>query len=435
MLRTILAMLAAASIALAGAGCGGSDDDDDAAPAKKSGERVSLTFWSWVPGIDKAVDLFNETHPDIRVRTSTIPAGPNGGYAKMYSALKADNAPDLAQVEYQELPGFVLQKGLVELSELGAKDHQDRFVDWQWRQGVFGEAVYAIPQASGPLGFFYRADLFEKWGIEPPQTWDEYRNAAQEIRKHGAYIGTFPPANSAWFTSLAWQAGASWFGTEGDTWTVNMTDPNTMKVARYWDGMIRDKLVKTVMDFQNGWYRDLQKGEIVGWIGASWGDAILMGNAKRTKGDWRAAYLPQWEEGQRVSANWGGSSTAVLQGTKHPKEALEFAVWLNSDLKSIDLLIQGGYGWPAAKAGTEAPALNSPVEFFGDQKIYDVFKEADANVDKDWGWIPTTAAAYDHLNEGFTDAVKGQGSFEDAIRKAQEQTVADLKAKGLQVSG
>jgi multiple sugar transport system substrate-binding protein len=434
MSRIILAALAAASLALA-TGCGGSDDDGDTSKATKSGERVTLTFWSWVPGIDKAVDLFNRTHPNIRVRVSTIPAGNNGGYAKMYSALKAGNAPDLAQVEYQELPGFVLQKGLVDLSKLNAQRYQDRFVDWQWRQGVFGESVYAIPQASGPLGFFYRADLFEKWGIEPPKTWDEYRNAAEKIRSRGAYIGTFPPTNSAWFTSLAWQAGGRWFGTQGDSWTVNMTDPNTLKVARFWDGMVRDKLVKTIPDFQNGWYKDLQDGDIVGWVGASWGDAILAGNAKRTRGDWRAAYLPQWESGQQVSANWGGSSTAVLEGTKHPEQALEFAVWLNSDLKSINLLIEGGYGWPAAKVGTSAPALNAPVDFFGDQKIYDVFKRADQNIDRSWGWIPTTAAAYDHLNDGFSKAVRGQGSFEDAIRQAQKQTVADLKAKGLQVAG
>jgi multiple sugar transport system substrate-binding protein len=429
-----LALVAAMLVAV---GCGGGSDNSGGAgtPAAKPGQKVNLTFWSWVPGIAAAVDEFNRTHPDIHVRVSTIPAGNNGGYAKMYSALKAGNAPDAAQVEYQELPGFVLQKGLVDLSKYGANDIKDKFVDWQWRQGVFGDAVYAIPQASGPMGFFYRADLFKKWGLEPPKTWDEYRADAEKIRSHGAYIGTFPPANSAWFASLAWQAGAHWFGTSGDNWTVSMTDPASMKVADYWDGMVRDKLIKTEMDFQNGWYKDLQDGDIVGWVSAQWGDAILAGNADKTSGKWRAAYLPQWNAGDRVASNWGGSSTAVLSDTKHPKEAEEFAVWLNSDPKSIDLLIKGGYGWPAAKTGTEAPALNEPKPFFGGQKTNDVFREADQNVDENWGWIPTTAAAYNHLNDGFTAAVRGKGTFADALRKGQQQTVADLKAKGLQVQG
>jgi multiple sugar transport system substrate-binding protein len=62
-----------------------------------------------------------------------------------------------------------------------------------------------------------------------------------------------------------------------------------------------------------------------------------------------------------------------------------------------------------------------------------VFAEADANVDKDWGWIPTTAAAYKHLNDGFASAIRSGGSFGEVVRKAQEQTVADLEAKGLEV--
>ena len=438
-LRSSAAMLVAA-LALAAGACGGDGDSGDAAaPAAsaKPGEKVTLTFWSWVPGIDKAVDLFNRTHPNIHVNVNAVAPGTSGSYAKMYSALKAGNAPDLAQVEYQELPGFVLEQGLVDLTPYGAADVQDKFVDWQWQQGVFGDGVYAIPQASGPMGFFYRADLFEKWGIEVPTTWDEYRQAAEKIRKadRKAYIGTFPPGNSAWFTSLAWQAGGSWFGTDGDAWTVNMADPNTLKAADFWEGMIRDDLVKSEPDFQTGWYKDLQQGEIVGWVSASWGDAILTGNAAKTKGDWRVAYMPQWEAGQKAAANWGGSSTAVLAGTEHPREAMEFAVWLNSDPESIDLLIQGGYGWPAAKVGTEAAALKEPANaaFFGGQNIYEVFAEADQNVDEDWGWLPGTAAAYQHLNDGFTKAIESGGSFADAVRKAQEQTVADLEAKDLQV--
>lgn len=421
------------------AACGGSDSKTEGTaskqPAKRSGEHVSLTFWSWVPGIADAVKLFNRTHPDITVKLSTVTPG-NPAYAKMYAALKADNAPDLAQVEYQELPSFLLEQGLVELSAYGAKDAEDKFVPWQWQQGVFGGKVYAIPQASGPLAFYYRADLFKKWGIKVPTTWPEYREAAERIRRADptAYIGTFPPTNSNWFTALAWQAGGKWFGTDGDTWTVNMTDPNTLKVADFWEGMIRDKLVKTEPDFQTGWYKDLQQGEVVGWVSASWGDAILTGNAKKTKGDWRVAYIPQWDPGAKVSANWGGSSTAVLRGAEHPREALEFAVWLNSDPASIDLLIRGGYGWPAARGGTDSQALREPANrsFFGGQNIYDVFAEADQNIDKDWAWIPTTTAAYKRLNDGFTRAIQSGGSFADAVRKAQQQTIGDLKAKGLQ---
>lgn len=430
--RLLVAMLAVASFAAAG--CGGGDPGAQSTD-RKPGEKITMTFWSWVPGVDKAVDLWNSKNPDVQVKLEKIPSGSNGGYAKIHSALKANQAPDLAQIEYQAIPEFLLEDGLVDLKPLGADQHRGDFVDWQWEQGVFGDGVYAIPQASGPMAMFYRADLFEKWGIAPPKTWDEYEQAARTIRQKdpNAYIATFPPGNSAWFTSLAAQAGAHWFGVSGDTWQVNMDDPKTIQVAQYWDRMRADGLIKTDPDFQNGWYSDLQSGRIATWVSAQWGDAILSGNAPDTAGKWRVAPMPQWTAGGTASANWGGSSTAVLKGARYPKEAMQFALWLNTDPQSIDLLIAGGYGWPAAKGAFQGSALDKPYDFFGGQKINDVFATADQNIDKSWKWIPTTTAMYENLNVGFRDAAAGRGSFADSVRAAQGKTVADLQAKGLQV--
>lgn len=93
--------------------------------------------------------------------------------------------------------------GLVDLSTTyGVEKDQGKFVGWQWQQGVFGNQVYAVPQASGPMAMFYRADLFKKWGITPPTTWDEYAQDAQKIHNADpqAYISTFPPGNSAMST-------------------------------------------------------------------------------------------------------------------------------------------------------------------------------------------------------------------------------------------
>jgi multiple sugar transport system substrate-binding protein len=436
MRRWRTALLGGLAVILALAGCSSGDDGSGAGAERTPGQKVQLVFWSWVPGVDKAVALWNSQNPDVQVKLEKIPAGSSGGYAKMHAALQAGKgAPDLAQVEYQNIPEFLLDGGLVDLSKHDVNDSQDKFIDWQWRQVAYGDGVFAVPQASGPMGFFYRSDLFKKWGIAPPKTWADYKTAAATIRQKDpkAYIGTFPPGNSAWFTALAWQAGAKWFSVDGDTWVVNIDTPQTRKVAEYWDGLIRDKLVATEPDFANAWYKHLQDGQIAGWVSAQWGDAILTGNAPKTSGHWAVAPMPQWDSSQFASANWGGSSTAVLKGAKYPDEATKFAVWLNTDPKSIDLLIQGGYGWPAAKDALQGSALDKAYPFFGGQRINDTFAKADAAIDKDWAWIPTTPAVYQHLNDGFQRAIAGQGTFVDAVKDAQAKTVADLQAKGLKV--
>jgi multiple sugar transport system substrate-binding protein len=427
--------VAAALLATACTSSKGAAKNPSTAAATTPGEKVSLQFWSWVPGVDTAVALWNKEHPDIHVTLQKIPAGGAGGYAKMHAALKAGNAPDLAQVEYQEIPGFLLDHGLVDLNKYGASQYESKFVPWQWQQGTFGDGVYAIPQASGPMGLFYRADLFAKYGItKPPATWAQYEQDAIKIHHANpkAYIGTFPPGNSAWFTALAWQAGARWFGTSGDAWTVNIDNAATEKVAAYWDKLRTEGVIATEPDFANGWYKHLQTGEIAAWVSAQWGDAILTGNAPKTAGKWKVAPLPQWTAGDNASANWGGSSTALLTGTKHPEQALQFAVWLNSDPQSIALLIKGGYGWPAASAGYAGSTLDQPSAFFGGQKYNDVFAASDQQVDTSWRWIPTIDQVYQHLNDGFSAAVNGKGSFLETVKQAQGEVIADLKSAGLQ---
>ena len=147
-------------------------------------------------------------------------SGNAGTYAKMFSALQAGNAPDLGQVEYATLPNFEHVGGLVDLSKYGAGSVQSDFVPWTWSQVTQGSAVYAIPQDTGPMGLFYRADLFKKYGLPVPTTWAQYLSDAKKLHaaNPNAYIAAFPASDAQWFAGLAWQAGAKWFSTSGDTW-------------------------------------------------------------------------------------------------------------------------------------------------------------------------------------------------------------------------
>ena len=434
-IRTVAAAAALATV-LATSACSAATPSGEGAGSTKPAGPVQLTFWSWVPGVDKAVALWNSENPDIQVKLDMTPTGSSGTYAKMHSALKAGKgAPDLAQIEYQELPGFVLENGLVDLKPLGMGDKTGDFVDWQLKQSSFGDSIYAVPQASGPMGLYYRADIFSQLGLDAPKTWADYAADAKVIHDANPdhYISTFPPGNSAWFTALAWQAGARWFGLDGDTWTVDIDSAATLKVAAYWDKMLQAGVIKTEPDFANGWYSDLQKGNIAAWPSAQWGGAILSGNAPATAGKWKVAPMPQWGD-TFASANWGGSTTAVLKGTKDAQAAEKFAYWLNTDTKSIDLLIAGGYGWPAKKGAASGTSLDAPDAFLGGQNANkEIFEASDSAVNTSWGWIPTTADTYTVLNDGFQAAVEGKGSFVDAVKAAQSATIADLKAKGLKV--
>ena len=143
------------------AACGGS-----AAPT--SNGPVTLTFWSWVPNIQNQINLFEQSHPNIKIKL--VNAGQGGPeYTKLRTALKAGSgAPDIVQIELQYLPTFELANGLVDLSQYGANDLKNDYVSWVWNQVSQGSKVYAIPQDSGPMGLVYRADLFQQYHLPVP---------------------------------------------------------------------------------------------------------------------------------------------------------------------------------------------------------------------------------------------------------------------------
>lgn len=434
--------VAALSATVALSACG-SDDDGGAATSASTtsgggGAPVEVRFASWVPNIRNAVELFNREHRDIHVTLEEMTAGPDGGYAKLLSAVRAGNAPDVAQVGYDQLPSFLVAGALEDVTEYAADD-ESKFIPWQWKQGVFGDKVYAIPQASGPMAFYYRKDLFQRWGVQPPRTWDDFAAAADKIKTRGASIVTFPPTQAPFFMGLAQQAGQQWFTPEDDAWKVTVDNPDTQRMAAYWQGLLDRRAVATMPDMSTEWFKALQTGRVVGWIGASWGDALLRQGAPRTAGKWAVADMPQWQAGgDVVSASWGGgSASAILRGTKNAEAATEFAVWLNSNLDSVNLLLTDGYGWPAVADPRQVTGLQDDptvFKFYGGQNIWDVFATADAGVDVSWAWPPTSGELYASVTDELKKAVEG-GSLTDAVRAVQSQAVAQLKAKNLSVAG
>lgn len=235
--RSILAGAAAVGLTGTLAACGGSDDDSG-----KSSGPVKLTYWSWAPNMDKVAAIWNKKNPDITVTVSKQ-AAYKDIVSKLITAKKAGNAPDLIQVEYQSLPTLVSNDVLADISKY-AKSAKSEFAEGLWAMVTLGtDAVYAIPQDSGPLMFFYREDLFKQHNLTVPATWDDFAKTARAAKKAlpNAYLTTFSSNDPGLFAGLAQQAGAKWWTVEsGGKWTVGIDDAATKKVTDFWGGLVQE---------------------------------------------------------------------------------------------------------------------------------------------------------------------------------------------------
>ncbi|MDQ3911693.1 MAG: extracellular solute-binding protein [Actinomycetota bacterium] len=399
---------------------------------------VQLTFWSWVPDIINEVKLFEKAHPNIKIKYVNAGQG-TPEYTKLRTVLKSGSGvPDVVQIEFQYIPTFKQIDALADISPHGANDVKDDFAPWSWGQVSEGTKVYAIPQDGGPMGLLYRKDIFDKYNLKVPQTWDEFAKEAIKLHQSnsGIYITDFPTNDGGWFTGLLWQAGSRPFKVNGTDLTVNINDAAARKVAAYWQKLIDANAVDTAPDFNNEWYSALDRGKYALWISAAWGPVFLSGVAKQSSGKWRAALLPQWSPGEHVSANWGGSTSAVTKQSEYPKEATEFAIWLNHNSQSAKMLADKSFLFPTLKSLLESSDFqNKKTSFYGGQEVNKIFTKSSKQVDLGFEWSPFQDYVYTQMTDQLGSVGKGSISLTQALDNLQDKIVSYAKSQGFHVKG
>jgi len=427
------AVAVAASVAVL-AGCSSSSPSakTSAASCAPAKGKVTLQYWNTVPGMDKVVALWNKKNPDIQVETKNIS---NDQYGTLSNALKAGKAPDLSQVGYDELPNLRTQSAFVDASACSAATAaKSKFVPWTWSQTSFGgTGVFALPQDTGPMALYVRSDIFQKYDIAIPKTWDEYAAAAAKLHKADSKLDItfFDPNNAEWFNGLLWQNDSQMYSYSGDKWQVTVASDQSKQVADYWQKLIAGKLVRT--DLANGstqMYAAYQKDQIASYVGAAWGYSMFRDNLPKQAGKWTIVPMPTWGS-NGASGDWGGSTVAFMKGGKHLYESVKFNTWLNTDPEALALENQLGGLYPAANAGLQLPALSKGVPYYNNEKIFDVFADSSKKINTSFAWGPTQKTVNLALQDAMAKAAAGDGTLSDALAAAQAAALKSMKDQAI----
>jgi multiple sugar transport system substrate-binding protein len=446
---TWVAGLAAVSV-LAGCGSSGTTPKSSASSSPtpgntllaggscKSSSATNITFWAWVPGIARAVDQFNKTHSSVCVTLEDTGSG-DQEYVKISDALKAGSgAPDVAEVEFDELPSFEVTHNLVNLAKYGAGAYQSDFVPWAWQEVTHGPAVYAMPSDSGPVGFYYNATQLAQYHITPPATWAQFAADAATLHKAdpSAYLTNFAGSDLQWIMSLMAQDNAFPFQYAGGSKvTIDWTGPAQMAFASYWQDMLSAHELNTVTDVSATSFADMDKGIDASWISSAWGPSYFAPDAKSSVGDWRAAPLPQWTAGANVAANWGGSTYPVFTQSAHPAQAAEFSEWLTATSASWNIVETP----PSSLFPTYVPLLNAasfkdltyPISGSSTPNV--TFTAAAPDISS-VEWPPFMTFALTQSATTFAGVMNGRQTLQQAFTTFQSQLVTYAKQQGFSVS-
>ncbi len=190
-LLLVVALIATACLALAA--CNDNNDDDK----NKPGGELKGSVKIWWPGgsptieaaINKAKAEYEAAHEGVTIDIATQST------ADFYSSytmalMNKDNFPDIAYVDHVFVQRLAYDGLIGNLSDYGADEVKDKFIDSLWSTTQFNGGTYALPMSANVLTVAYNKALLTKvlgkefTDADMPKNWTEYMEIGKKIEEY-----------------------------------------------------------------------------------------------------------------------------------------------------------------------------------------------------------------------------------------------------------
>ncbi len=261
--------------------------------------------------------------------------------ATVVQAILSGNGPDcILQHSRSEPVNLAMRGALYDLSQFeDCNEVLTRFQKGAEIPYCYKGGLYALPDTQTFFMMFYRKDILAEFGIEVPETWEEFDEAAKILMRNNMSI--WIPNNAATsnaqinagvgsiniFPSLLLQNGLSLYSEDGKS--TNLLSADVMEVFGSWTDYYRKQKFPLTLDFYNRFRIGITP------IGISTYSlyTTLKVAAPEIDGLWGFTALPGIMDSDgninRNSAG-GGTACAILSSTTHPEKAWEFLKWWTS---------------------------------------------------------------------------------------------------------
>ncbi|GAA0368362.1 ABC transporter substrate-binding protein [Bacillus horti] len=151
-----------------------------------SGQAIQLTMYSWRPedrpAYEKLIAAFQDENPNITIKFEPFQSTEYNTI--LTNSLVAGSGPDIIQLRpYSGAKTIADNDYLVSLDDLaGLENIPEAYLDAA--RGNDG-SVYGIPLSINSGVIFYNKAIFDEYGIEVPETYDELVQVSQQLKDNG----------------------------------------------------------------------------------------------------------------------------------------------------------------------------------------------------------------------------------------------------------
>lgn len=191
------------SMTLLMAGCGKANNQDNSKvetqaateiETTKAPDPVNLrvmvgtgtTAEGWGKTFKDLVDQFNANN-EFNATLNLEPIDTEQYATKIAAELATNNPPDLFYTwAAGRLKSFVDSGKLFAISEILDKDTEwkSRFLPGMFDSVTFDGKIYAVPGEQNAAALFYNTEIFQKYGLQPPQTYTDFKNVIQVLNEN-----------------------------------------------------------------------------------------------------------------------------------------------------------------------------------------------------------------------------------------------------------
>lgn len=379
MRKRILSIVLAAAMTVSLCACGGGAKGS----GNKKGDDISgeITVWSWdvaLAHLEEQAEKFKELHPDVEFNFEEM--GVQQVYQKMTTCLQSGiGLPDIVSLEGEQMAKFG-NKFPGKFAEFTDMIETDDYFPIKVAECTVDGKIIAYPWDSGPCGMFYRTDLFEKAGIKAEEivTWDDFIEAGKVLKeKTGSDILCMAESrNDLVYRLMMMELGGFYFDEEGNPQVDSEESIRAMEMCK--------RLFDEGITFNNSSWDDMIAGMSADKFACISEAVWMVGSIKDAvpdqAGKWAVMPLPKFDaDKEAMGASNGGSVLAVPTASENVEAAQEFVKFCMED---VDANIEGfqNYGlYPSYLPALESEAFNEGDEFFGGQKIFELFTDAGKN--------------------------------------------------------
>ncbi|MFJ9519189.1 ABC transporter substrate-binding protein [Kitasatospora sp. NPDC101801] len=383
--RGLLRLGGALTVGAGLAACSGTGTGTDGGGAGDA-RKGEITVWSWqgpAAQLKALLPEFNKTYPDIKVTVQDI--GNPAIWDKITTGLAAGGSglADVLHIGVDYLPGYVekFPAGLADLGPLGATKYKDAFAQGLWQTVAPQSRVNALPWEANSGGFYYRADLFEKAGVDVESlgTWDEVIEAGKKLKAAtGAFLlGIDKPASQPdaanFFQLLLQLQGKFYFTMDG---AITLDSPEAVTALTLIKKMNDAGLVS---DLSGGWSaleNSIKQGTAAVLPWPTWFGGIIEGLVPQEAGKWKVRLPPAVRRGGSTAATVNSTHLAIAGSSKQQAAAWTFIEYVLTKPSSQVSIYRGKGIAPALMAAYDDSVFHEPSAFFSGQKKGEIFLDA-----------------------------------------------------------